>query len=147
MCSAGTAGPITPQYGFFTEHATETSATNHTFTRPDALKTIQGADGNTQQTIKKAFSNPENALVTSGTYSGNSDQRLCGVGQFAQTAPPGTTVAASYANPAVLFPAADSEGNRPVRPPPGWPPGYECRPHALQLGARPTSSWSAEHGG
>ena len=102
---------VSPQYGFFTEHATENSLAKHTYTRPDLLKVVQGEDGNVSQTIKKAFVNPQAALVTTGTYSssGNSDQRVCGNGQFAQVAPPGTTIRRSHTNPEVKFPVADDD--------------------------------------
>ena len=114
LCKSASSGvSVSPQYGFFTEHATENSLAKHTYTRPDLLKVVQGEDGNVSQTIKKAFVNPQAALVTTGTYSssGNSDQRVCGNGQFAQVAPPGTTIRRSHTNPEVKFPVADDEGN------------------------------------
>jgi hypothetical protein len=123
MCGTGVAAPTTPQYGFATEHATQTSAENHTYTRPDLLKAIQGADGTVDQTIKKAFVNPQTALITSANFSEGltSDQRMCGVGQFAQIAPPGTVIPRSYANPQVSFPEADANGDLN---PADFPEGY-----------------------
>ena len=113
LCKSASSGVgVSPQYGFFTEHATENSLAKHTYTRPDLLKVVQGEDGNVSQTIKKAFVNPQAALVTTGTFSssGNSDQRVCGNGQFAQVAPPGTTIRRSHTNPEVKFPVADGSG-------------------------------------
>ena len=122
-CISGKATAVSPQYGFFTKHATQTSATNHTFTRPDILKTIQREDGEYSPTIKQAFSNPQTSLVTSENYSEGlvSDQRVCGVGQFAQNAPPGTKIKRSYANPKIEFPSTDENGDLN---PSDFPDGY-----------------------
>ena len=43
LCKSASSGVgVSPQYGFFTEHATENSLAKHTYTRPDLLKVVHG---------------------------------------------------------------------------------------------------------